>query len=322
MSNRKATIVVPVHNEAGNIVPLVREVRNVMSSVPGWGIEILFVDDGSTDGTARDIEGLRASGIPVGCITFSRNFGHQAALEAGLFAAEGDVVITMDGDLQHPPAEIPRMLAACEEGVDVVQMVRDRPAAGSKGLFSRLFYRLFAAMAHTEIIPDASDFRLLRRPIVEALKAIPEREKFLRGLIPAMGFRQIALHFRENERHSGCPSYTPGKSLRLASKALFDFSTVPLRFVFWFGLALALTSFVTGAGHVAKKLLSAESITPGFTDIIVSILFLSGCILVALGVLGRYMILILNQVRGRPAYVVKRAVPPAPIPPDPSAAQQ
>lgn len=312
MNTRQVSIVVPIHNEADNVAPMVKAVCGAVAAAPGWTAGVLFVDDGSTDGSVAAIEALRASGYPVGYVKLTRNFGHQAALEAGLHAAGGEAVITMDGDLQHPPDEIPRMLAAVDQGAEVVQMVRDLPAKGGKGLLSRLFYLLIRLVAKTEITPNAADFRLLTRPVIEALNRIPEREKFLRGLIPMLGFRQVTLSYRERERHAGQPSFTLAKSWRLAGKAMFDFSTVPLRLVFWVGVLLAVASFIAGVVQIVDKLIRAEAIVPGYTDIIVSILFLSGCILASLGVLGRYLILILEQVRGRPAYVVAAVVPPEP----------
>jgi glycosyltransferase involved in cell wall biosynthesis len=241
--------------------------------------------------------------------------GHQSALAAGLALARGDAVVTMDGDLQHPPEDLPRMVAAFEQGADVVQMVRAMPAAGGKGWLSRAFYRFFARVAQAEIVPDGSDFRLLSARVVDVLNRIPEREKFYRALIPSLGFRQVVLAYQEGDRLAGTPSYGFWKSLRLAQKALFDFSTLPLRAVFWFGTTLAATSFLFGLGHVVVKLVAWQRIVPGFTDLITAVLFLSGCILAALGVLGRYMILILDQVRGRPPYVVAQHRPGEALPP-------
>ena len=312
MNIRQVSIVIPVHNEVDNIAPLVKAVCEAVAASPLWNVGLLFVDDGSTDGSVDAIESMRASGYPVGYVSLTRNFGHQAAIEAGLCAAAGEAVITMDGDLQHPPHEIPRMLAAVDQGADVVQMVRDLPATGHKGLLSRFFYLFIGLVTKTEITPSAADFRLVTRPVIEVLKRIPEREKFLRGLIPTLGFRQVILKYRERERLTGKPSFTFAKSWRLAGKAVFDFSTVPLRLVFWSGVILAAISCIAGLGHIINKLVRSETIVPGYTDIIVSILFLSGCILASLGVLGRYLILILEQVRGRPAYVVAAVVLPEP----------
>ncbi len=306
MSMRHATIVVPVHNEQDNVEAVVREVAAAVARVDNWRVGLLFVDDGSRDETVARIEALRPGApIAVGCLQFSRNFGHQAALQAGLLHARGDAVLSMDGDLQHPPEYIPQMLAACDAGADVVQMIRDRPATGIKGALSKAFYQAFARWAHADIVPDASDFRLLSRRVVDVLSEIPEREKFLRGLLPTLGFKRVDIRYREALRTAGRPSYTFARSLRLASKALFDFSTLPLKFIYNFGVGLAVISFLGGVGHIAKKLLMSESVVPGFTDIIVSLLFLSGCILISLGVIGRYLLLILDQVRGRPAFVVR-----------------
>lgn len=314
MQTRRATVVIPIHNEAANIEPMVTRLHAVAAALAGWTLEILFVDDGSTDATPRMLEELRARGLPLGCLRFSRNFGHQAALEAGLLAATGDVVISLDGDLQHPPECLPDMLRAHEQGAEVVQMIRHQPATGSKGGLSRMFYACFNALSSTEIIPDASDFRLVSRRVVEVVRQIPEREKFLRALIPSLGFQQVTLNYEEARRTQGQPSYTLLKSARLARKALFDYSTLPLRLTFWLGSALALLSFLFGVGHVILKLIAWQHIQPGFTDIITAVLFLSGCLLAAVGILGRYLLIVIEHVRGRPAYIVMDRREPGPLP--------
>jgi glycosyltransferase involved in cell wall biosynthesis len=301
---------VPAYNEADNLPRLLQHIREAASVLAGWTVEVVVVDDGSTDNTAPVAAGLGANDLPVGLIRLSRNFGHQAAIEAGLARAGGDAVITMDADLQHPAGEIPNMIRAHEAGADVVQMVRRRPTAGSKGRFSRLFYRTFSLLADSPIVHDAADYRLLSRRAVHALNKIPEREKFLRGIVPLLGFEQTTLQFDEDARSAGRPSYNQAKSWRMARKALLDFSAFPLKLVFWAGLALALISFIFGAGHIIWKLVSWRSVTPGFTDIITAILFLSGCILASLGVLGHYLLLVLEQVRGRPWYIIAEETPP------------
>jgi polyisoprenyl-phosphate glycosyltransferase len=316
MNRKRLVVVIPVHNEAANIGPLAERLQAAAAHLPAWDTELLFVDDGSTDDSIRRLDELRDRGLPVGYLALSRNFGQQAALQAGLDAADGDAAITMDADLQHPPEEIGRMIEAHESGADVVQMVRERAADGQKGFFSRLFYRIFKLAAHTEIVPDAADFRLLSRRVLEVLRRIPEREKFLRALIPSLGFRQVVLPFTEGPRAGGMPSYGFRQSLRLAGRALFDFSTVPLHFVFWFGTGLALISFVFGVGHVLWKLIAWQKVVPGFTDLIVAILFLSGCILALMGIISRYLILTLEQLRGRPAFIIARRVPGGVLPAD------
>jgi dolichol-phosphate mannosyltransferase len=310
---RRLTVVAPLHNEAENVEELVRRICAALAPEAGrWATDILLVDDGSTDATLARVEALRAEGWPVGFLQFSRNYGHQAAIDAGLHHAEGDVVVTMDGDLQHPPEELPRMLRAFEQGADVVQMVRADRAGGSKGLLSSWFYRIFNEISHTRLVPNASDFRLVARPVAEVLLRIPERDKFLRGLIPSLGFRQVQLEFVEAARLRGTPTFNLRSSLKLASRAIFDYSDAPLDAVFYMGMIMAAVSFLVGLGHVIKKVMFWEETTAGFTDIITAIFFLGGCTLVALGVVGHYQRIILKQLRGRPSWIVQRQVTPLP----------
>lgn len=312
-TERCLTIVVPVRNEQENIGPLVERLQAVAQQLPRWSMEVLFVDDGSTDESVSRIAALRDRGIPVGYISLSKNYGHQAALCAGMEQACGDAVITMDADLQHPPEEILRMVEQFEAGADVVQMIRKEQVGAGKGLFSTWFYRVFNYLSDAQITPNAADFRLIGRPVLDAFLRIPERQKFIRGLIPSLGFRQVSLEFQQHERLHGKPSYSFLMSLRLARKAIFDYSTVPLKLVFWFGLAIAMLSFAFGVGHFVWKLLHWNQVVQGFTDIITAIFFLSGCILASLGVLGRYLMMILEQVRYRPAFVVMEQALPAPL---------
>jgi polyisoprenyl-phosphate glycosyltransferase len=318
MGIRRLCVVVPVHNEADNLDALVARLCAVAGKLAGWQMELLFVDDGSTDSSAQKLRDIRASGIPIGYARLSRNFGHQAALCAGMEMAQGDAIVTMDSDLQHPPEEIPRMVEAFERGADVVQMVRSDPAcAGAgKGLFSTWFYRAFNNLSDTRIVPNAADFRLLGRRVLDVFIRIPEREKFIRGLIPSLGFRQVSLEFQQADRLHGQPTYTFRASLRLARKALFDYSTVPLQFVFWLGMVISILSFCWGTCHFVWKLLEPNRVTPGFTDIITAIFFLSGCILASLGIVGRYLMMILEQVRGRPPFIVMDIVPGVAISPE------
>ncbi len=308
---RSLTVVAPVHNEAENVGVLVQRIVAASEPLEGeWDVRILLVDDGSTDQTLARIDAMRREGYPVGYVKFSRNYGHQAAICAGMAHATGDAVITMDGDLQHPPEQIPRMVRAFDDGADVVQMVRADPSGGSKGLLSRAFYAFFNHVAETKIVPNASDFRLLSRAVVDVVVRIPEREKFLRGLVPSLGFKQVQLEFDEAQRLHGTPSYSFAKSLRLARKALVDYSAAPLKAVFYLGSLMALVSFVVGLSHVIVKLMYWHDVTPGFTDTITAIFFLSGCVLASIGILGRYQMMILEQLRGRPAWVVQKHVEP------------
>jgi glycosyltransferase involved in cell wall biosynthesis len=316
-TNRKRRVcaVIPVHNELENLPELVKRMVAVSSQLKRWDLEVLLVDDGSTDRTVEGIRKVRDSGIPIGYAALSKNFGHQAAMFAGMSLAHGDAIVTMDADLQHPPEEIPRMLEAMENGADVVQMVRSEAAQGTKGIFSKVFYAIFNSISETPIIPNAADFRMVDRQVLDVLLRIPERDKFLRGLIPSLGFKQIQLEYDEASRRHGKASFTFWKSLRLARKALFDFSLLPLKFVFWLGMGMATLSFCFAVGHLAWKLIGWKPVEPGFTDIITAIFFLSGCVLASVGILGRYLMMILEQVRGRPTFVIRDHVPGMPLAP-------
>ena len=310
---RTVCVVIPMHNEAPNLHAVVDRLVKVAGALHGWKLEVLFVDDGSRDNSVEVLRQIRASGIPVGCLRLSRNYGHQSAIYAGMAENNADVVITMDADLQHPPEDIAMMLQAHDEGVDVVQLVRDLPQSGGKGIFSTVFYKVFNRISETPIIPDAPDFRLISRRVLDVLIRIPERDKFLRGLIPSLGFKQITMPYTQAERLHGTPSFSFKKSLRLANKALFGYSTIPLKLVFWFGLSISMLSFAGGFLFVIIKLIEWHSAEPGFTDLIFAITFLSGCILLSIGILGRYLMMILEQVRGRPTHIIWEHLPPGPL---------
>jgi polyisoprenyl-phosphate glycosyltransferase len=298
----KITILVPVKDEIGNIRPLLERIDVIQSQLKNIAITVLFVDDGSIDGTLDLIKNIRIEYSYVGYIQFSRNFGHQAALEAGLFEAQGDVVISMDGDLQHPPEEIPRMLKEYENGADVVQMVRANPPISIRGLFSGIFYKIFSSRY---LIVQGADFRLYSARVLNVLKHIPERNKMIRALIPYLGFKQVQLKYSQEKRQSGTSSYSYGKLFSMATKYLFEFSMLPLKIVFFAGVLLSSFSFIAGIAHIITKLVHGDKIIPGFTDLIVSVLFLSGCTLLAIGILGKYLVLVLEQLQGRPTYIIK-----------------
>jgi polyisoprenyl-phosphate glycosyltransferase len=312
---RRLCVVIPVHNEADNLAELARRLQVVAAQLSAWEMEVLFVDDGSTDASVDTIRDIRAAGIPVGYIRLSKNYGHQAALCAGLEQAFGDAVVTMDSDLQHPPEEIPRMIEAHEAGADVVQMVRSGRAQAGKGLLSASFYWMFNHLSDTPIVPGAADFRLLSRPVLDVLLGIPEREKLLRVLIPSLGFRQTALEFHEAERLHGMPKYSLRMSFRMAHRALFDYSMVPLQFVLWLGASVAVLSFLFGAGLFIYALSNWDKTASGVGTIIAiaAIFFLGGAILASLGILGRYVTILLEQVRRWPPFVIMDQVSGDPL---------
>lgn len=296
------SVVIPVLNEESNVEAITTVIAQIIPNQFNW--DILFVDDGSTDGTVEQIKQLQQKGLPVSCLVLSKNYGHQAAIQAGIYHSSADVVITMDGDLQHPPAEIPRMLKAYTQGAEIVHMVPNN----AKRAETKPFYKLFRLIANRDYVPVGSDFRLMSRRIVNIIKEIPEQQKIIRALSTSLGFDQKIIYYDQPERASGRASYTWMGRVDMAVGLVFNYTTFPLKLVFYTGLTIAPISFCFGVGHVITKLILGDQITPGFTDIIAWLLFLSGTILLAIGIIGKYLENILIQVTRRPQFLVKEVI--------------
>jgi glycosyltransferase involved in cell wall biosynthesis len=297
----RLSVILPCFNEESNVRPLYASIRGACEGIP---LELIFVDDGSSDRTCEEVNLLAARDPGVKLIRFVRNAGHQNALRAGYRAASGQFVATLDADLQHPPALLPAMLAKAQEGYDVVQMVREGAQAGLvKDLSSRAFYRIYNWLSEVPIQPQASDFRLVSRAVCDALNALPERQLIVRAILPYLGFRTASLPYRLGERLHGQASFSFSKSLHMGSDALFGFSAVPLKLAMRLGLAISILAFLYGIYNVGAKILSDRNV-PGYTDVIASVLFLGGVILVYLGIIGRYILVILDHLKRRPEYVI------------------
>lgn len=297
----RLSVIVPCYNEEANIRPLY---AGISAACSGQSFELIFVDDGSSDRTCGEVDLLAAGDPSVRLIRFVRNAGHQNALRAGYRAARGRFIATLDADLQHPPDLLPAMLAKAEEGFDVVQMVRQGSQAGfAKDLLSRAFYRVFNWLSEVPIQPQASDFRMVSRAVCDALNALPERQLIVRAILPYLGFRAAVLPYRLGERLHGQPHFGFRQSWRLGSDALFGFSTVPLKLAMRLGLIISALAFLYGLYNVAAKVFTDRNV-PGYTDLIASTLFLGGVILVYMGILGRYLLVILDHLKRRPEYVV------------------
>jgi glycosyltransferase involved in cell wall biosynthesis len=301
----EVSVVLPVHNEAENLPVLYPRLSQVLKeAVPSH--EIIFVDDGSTDPSPKQLYEFAGRDPHVTIVELSRNFGHQTAISAGLDYARGRGVIIMDADLQDPPEVLPEFIRKWKEGYDVVYAIRQER---KEGLLKRaayaLFYRLWKRIANIPIPLDAGDFCIMDRRVVDLLKAMPERNRFIRGIRSWVGLKQVGLPYERQGRHAGRPSYTMMRLIYLALDGLVSFSYVPLRVITLLGFAVSLLSIVLAAFYVAKKLLLGLS-PPGFATLTAAIFFLAGIQLITIGVIGEYVGRIFEEVKRRPLYIVRQ----------------
>lgn len=299
------TCVIPCLNECENLrvlLPLLRSRLTALCS--GW--EVIVADDGSTDGTeALMAEWTEHEGFRY--VQLSRNFGKEAALSAGLESATGDVVICLDADLQHPPALIEQMLARWAAGAEMVYAVRESRADESwiKRSGARWFYKLLSGARGVDVPAHAGDFRLMDRSVVDALNALPERTRFMKGLYAWVGFKGEALSYTPDERMHGDSRFGSMRLFRLALDGLTAFTTWPLRLVSLVGVSFAVLALAYAAYLVGDYLLSGNPVS-GWTTIVTAVLFFAGVNLISLGVVGEYVARIFDEVKGRPLFVVRR----------------
>ncbi len=297
--------VVPVLDEEGCVEELARRVHEVMSK-RSERHELLFVDDGSRDRTSERILALQQRDPRVGTIRFTRCFGHQAALAAGLRYARGDAVISMDGDLQHPPELLPELLSAWHAGSDVVHTVRRLPPGArsdAKERSGRAFYRVLSALTRVPVVPAGADFRLLDRRVVDAFNALEEHFVFLRGLIPWFGFRESSVAYEAEPRFAGRSKYRLSPMLRLALDGIFAFSVLPLRAITGLGLLTTLAGVLYGVFWLAAYF-SGRIGEAGWTSLVVLVLVFGGAQLLSIGILSEYVGRIYEEVKRRPRYVI------------------
>ena len=302
---RLLSIVVPAHNEEGNVGPLAEAIAAALGGIP-W--ELIVVDDGSTDGTFGSVAALAAADGRVRGLSLTRNFGHQAALAAGLAAAQGDAIVMMDGDMQHPPRLLPEFVARWREGHDVVQGRRedDPSLPGWKRVTSRLFYRVFSFLCGLRVDPGAADFRLIDRRVLEELLKMQEGRVFFRGIFAWMGYAPAVVSFRADPRHSGSSQYSFRRMLKLATSGILSFSAVPLRLSIIVGLVTAVLSFCELLFVLIAWLLGSTQ--PGWASTMGVLSLLFGLLFLLLGVQGEYILMIHERVRRRPTYIVQRRV--------------
>ena len=312
MSAVELSLVIPVKDEEAAIGPCLERVIPVLEAMDdpaARSFEILFVDDGSTDTTLEVIRKAHAADARIRGISLSRNFGKEAALTAGLDAARGKGVVPLDVDLQDPPEALPKMVAKWREGNDVVYGVRDNRETDSlpKRLTADLYYRAHNWLSSDKIPEHAGDFRLLDRRVVEVIRRMPERNRFMKGLFAWAGFRQAAVSYHREERKVGRTKYNYWKLWTLAIDGITSASTVPLRIWSYLGAFVALGALGYAIFIVIRTLTSGIEV-PGYASMMVAVLFLGGLQLLSLGVLGEYVGRILTETKGRPLYVIREEI--------------
>jgi polyisoprenyl-phosphate glycosyltransferase len=300
------TVIAPVHNEEAGLGALHARLRTVLDGT-GEPWEIILVDDGSTDSSAEVIRSLHEADPRVRGLGFSRNFGFQAAVTAGLNMARGDAVILIDADLQDPPEVIPEMIARWREGYDVVYGVRGEREGetGFKKASAAAFYRTLERLANVRIPRDTGDFRLMDRRVVEALRQMPERHRFLRGMVSWVGYRQVGVVYKREPRFAGKTSFTLSKMVRFALDAITGFSLLPLELAAYAGLALTAAGL---CGGIVLLILALAGVgIPGWeAALVVAIALIGGVQLLFLGVMGEYLGRLAEEAKGRPLYLVSQ----------------
>ncbi len=302
------SIVLPFYNEAASVDALMVRLLDLLDHQP-VPYELICVDDGSRDETWLRLSAWREKNDAITLISLSRNFGKEIAITAGLDTAEGDCTVIMDSDLQHPPEVIAAMLAKWKEGFDVVTGVRkDRATDGFlRRTFSKLFYRAFNALSPTPITPDAGDFRLLDRKVVEAIRRMRERARFMKGIYGWVGFKNTTIPFDVEERAHGRSSFSPFRLFALAFDGILSFSTAPLRLAMYAGGVIASLALTLGSFYLIRTVIYGIDV-PGYASIIVSTLALSGFTMLQIGVTGLYLGRIYDEVKARPLYLVREVV--------------
>lgn len=296
------SVIIPVFNEE-EIVAKTYEVLE--EELKCYEHELIFVNDGSKDRTREIVESLIPAGSNNKIVNFSRNFGHQAAFSAGLDKATGDAVVIIDGDLQDPPSLIHEMMEKWHEGYQVVYAQRNKRAGET--IFKRFtafaFYRIIGSLTSIDIPPDTGDFRLMDRCVVDQLKNLPERSRFLRGLVCWVGFKKIGVKYDRAERTAGTSKYPLKKMMRLAFDGITGFSSAPLKISFYLGMIATIVGFGIFVWSILEKFLSPATTVPGWASLMTAVVFFSGVQLITIGILGEYIGRIYDEVKQRPLYI-------------------
>jgi glycosyltransferase involved in cell wall biosynthesis len=308
MEKIEMSVVIPVFYSAAIFPTLYRRiVASLTDCVTSF--EIIAVVDGCTDTSAAVIESIHVLDPRLKLIEFSRNFGNQMAITAGLKHSSGEIVVVIDDDLEDPPEVIPDMLAKANEGFDVVYAVRKkREITWLRNRLFKVYYRIFSKLSNFDVPEDVGDFCLMRRPIVDVLNSMPESHRYIRGLRSWAGFRQTGIQFNREARHSGQSGFNLVRYLRFAFDGIFSFSHVPLVLSTYLGFIISSISFLVGFVFVVAKLMGLLPDIPGWTSVLVLILFTGGVQMLSVGILGQYIGRIYDEAKRRPPYIVKHSL--------------
>lgn len=307
---KKVSIVIPMYYEEEIAQECYKRVVNNLKKLQEYEYEIIFVNDGSKDKTLAILEEIAKIDKQVKIISFSRNFGHQCAVTAGLKYVTGDAIVIMDADLQDPPELIPDMLKLWEEGNEIIYGKRKTRKGESKFklLTAKLFYSTLNALSDVEIPKDTGDFRVVDRKVVEVINELPEHNKFLRGLFSWVGFEQKELEYERKERVAGKTKYPLKKMIKLGLDGIISFSTKPLKIVGGLGIVAIMLSCIILVYAMASFIFKWNNLTAGWTSLMVTITFFSGTILISLWMIGEYIARIYDENKGRPQYIIKQKI--------------
>lgn len=306
------SIIIPIYNEAGNIQVLFERLSNVVRDM-NMNVEYVFVNDGSRDNSIDLIKGLAKTNSDVHYLDFSRNFGHQVAVAAGLDYCTGKSAVIIDADLQDPPELIANLVSKWKEGYEVVYAKRRSREGESflKKFTAKLFYRTLKRITSINIPVDTGDFRIIDRKVIDVLKKMPEQQKFLRGQISWIGFRQTYIEYDRDERHSGASGYTYKKMLRFALDGITSFSNLPLRFATITGFVVSGIAFLLILYALYERLVT-KNYVPGWASLMLAVLFIGGVQLISIGIIGEYISRMSSNIRNRPLYILRETNLPDP----------
>ena len=307
---KKISIVIPMYYEEEVAEECYQRISNTLKKLDNYDYELIFINDGSQDKTQEILENIAKQDKKAKIITFSRNFGHQCAVTAGIKYVTGDCVVIIDADLQDPPEVIPEMLKLWEQGNEVIYGKRKSRKGESKFklLSAKMFYRTLDALSDVKIPMDTGDFRLVDRKVIDVINSMPEHNKFLRGLFSWVGFKQIPYEYERQERYAGKTKYPLKKMLKLASDGIISFSTKPLKLVGYLGIITIVISIALLIYTLISYIFSLNNLTAGWTSIMVAITLFSGVQLVSIWLISEYIARIYDETKNRPQYIIRDTI--------------